>query len=103
MHESTVSRITTNKYVATPHGVFELKYFFNSAVTMTNGSQLGSESVKDMIKKLIHEEQSSNPLSDDAIARVLNRELGVDISRRTVAKYRSMLNIPSSSKRRTLL
>ncbi len=100
MHESTVSRITSNKYVATPHGLFELKYFFNSAVSMNDGSQVASESVKNMLKKLINEEDKSCPLRDEVLAETLNRELGVKISRRTVAKYRSVMDIPSSSKRK---
>ncbi len=103
VHESTVSRITTNKYAATPHGLFEIKYFFNSAVSMSDGSQVGSESVKDMIRKLINGEDKSAPLSDETIVAMLKDRLGVDISRRTVAKYRSALDIPSSSKRRSLL
>lgn len=104
MHESTVSRITSNKYVATPHGLFELKYFFNSAVSMNDGSQVASESVKNMLRKLINEEDKSCPLRDEVLAETLNRELGVKISRRTVAKYRSVMDIPSSSKRkRTIL
>ncbi len=102
MHESTVSRITSNKYVSTPHGTFELKYFFNSAVSLTNGSEVGSEAVKVEIKKLIQEENSENPLTDDQIVQILQKNLGIELSRRTVAKYRSVLNIPSSTKRRTL-
>ncbi len=100
MHESTVSRITTNKYVATPHGVFELKFFFNSALGMDDGSQVGSESVKALIKKMVAEEDPRRPLSDEKIAEVLKKELQVNIARRTVAKYRSALNIASSSKRK---
>ena len=100
MHESTVSRITSNKYVATPHGLFELKYFFNSGVSRSDGSQLASESVKNMIKKLIAEEDKSSPLPDENIAEILYRELGVKISRRTVAKYRSVMDIPTSSRRK---
>ncbi len=103
MHESTVSRITTNKYVATPHGIYVLKYFFNSAVSMNDGSQVGSESVKDLIKKMIAGEDRKNPLSDDAIAKELNMALGVNIARRTVGKYRTLLKIPSSSRRRKVL
>ena len=100
MHGSTVSRITSNKYVATPHGLFELKYFFNSGVSRSDGSQLASESVKNMIKKLIAEEDKSSPLPDENIAEILYRELGVKISRRTVAKYRSVMDIPTSSRRK---
>ncbi len=103
MHESTVSRITTNKYVATPHGIYVLKYFFNSAVSMNDGSQVGSESVKDLIRKMIAGEDPKDPLSDDAIARELNSALGINIARRTVGKYRTLLKIPSSSRRRKVL
>ncbi len=100
MHESTVSRITTNKYVSTPFGIFELKFFFNSSLTMDNGGLVGSESVKAAIKKLVGGENPQKPLSDDAIANNLKKELEVNIARRTVAKYRAALNIPSSSRRK---
>ena len=100
MHESTVSRITSNKYVATPHGVFELKFFFNSALALDDGSEVGSESVKALIKKLISEEDPKSPLSDERLGDILKDTLKVNIARRTVAKYRTALNIPSSSKRR---
>lgn len=100
MHESTVSRITTNKFVATPHGVFELKFFFNSALELDDGSQVGSESVKALIKKLIGEEDNKDPLSDERIAEILKEQLQVNIARRTVAKYRTAMDIPSSSKRK---
>ncbi len=100
MHESTVSRITTNKYVSTPHGIFELKFFFNSALGLDDGSQVGSESVKATIKKLISEENSKKPLSDEKIAEMLKEQLEVNIARRTVAKYRTAMGILSSSKRK---
>jgi RNA polymerase sigma-54 factor len=100
MHESTVSRITTNKYVATPHGIFELKFFFNSALEMDDGTQVGSESVKAIIKKLVSEEDPKHPYSDEKIAAVLKEKLDVNIARRTVAKYRAVLGIESSSKRK---
>lgn len=100
MHESTVSRITTNKYVATPHGTYELKYFFNSGLALEDGSQLGSESVKVLIKKFISEEDPKNPLSDEKIGEMLKDKLKVNIARRTVAKYRTALDIPSSSRRK---
>lgn len=100
MHESTVSRITTSKYVATPHGIFELKFFFNSALGLDDGSQVGSESVKALIKKMIAEENPKKPLSDEKIADMLKDKLQVNIARRTVAKYRSALSIASSSKRK---
>ncbi len=100
MHESTVSRITTNKYVATPHGTFELKFFFNSALELDDGSQVGSESVKALIKKFISEEDPKNPLSDERIGEMLKDYLKVNIARRTVAKYRTAMDIASSSKRK---
>ena len=100
MHESTVSRITTSKYVSTPHGVFELKFFFNSALELDDGTQVGSESVKALIKKMIAKEDSKKPLSDELIGEILKEKLEVNIARRTVAKYRSAMGIPSSSKRK---
>ncbi|KAB1443756.1 RNA polymerase factor sigma-54 [Pseudodesulfovibrio senegalensis] len=100
MHESTVSRITTNKYVSTPHGIFELKFFFNSALDLGDGSQVGSESVKALIKQLISEENPKKPLSDEKIGEILKEKLDVNIARRTVAKYRSAMGIASSSKRK---
>lgn len=100
MHESTVSRITTNKYVSTPYGVYELKFFFNSSLSMDSGEVVGSESVKATIKKMVAEENPKKPLSDDAIACNLKDELEVNIARRTVAKYRAALKIPSSSRRK---
>lgn len=100
MHESTVSRITSNKYAATPYGIFELKYFFNSALSLDDGSEVGSESVKALIKKYIAAEDCKEPLSDERIGELLKEDLKVNIARRTVAKYRTALDIPSSSKRR---
>lgn len=100
MHESTVSRITTSKYAATPHGIFELKFFFNSGLELDDGSQVGSESVKALIKKFISEEDPRSPLSDERLGEMLKDHLKVTIARRTVAKYRTALDIPSSSKRR---
>ncbi len=102
MHESTVSRITSNKYVSTPHGVYELKFFFNSALELDDGSQVGSESVKALIKQLIDNEDPKKPLSDESIGELLKDKLEVKIARRTVAKYRSAMNILSSSKRREI-
>ena len=103
MHESTVSRVTSNKYMATPRGMFELKYFFSAAIPSTGGGEAHSaEAVRHRIKALIAEEDASNVLSDDQIVDIL-REFGVDIARRTVAKYREGLNIPSSVQRRRML
>ncbi len=103
MHESTVSRITSNKYVATPHGVFELKFFFNSGLSLDDGSEVGSESVKAIIKQLVSEEDPAHPLSDEKIVAILKERLDINIARRTVAKYRTMLGIESSSRRRRIL
>lgn len=101
MHESTVSRVTTNKYVHTPRGIFELKYFFNSGISKTDGDSLASESVKLKIKHLVSDEDPKNPLSDQKIVELLKKE-GIMIARRTVAKYRDMLKILPSSKRKKM-
>lgn len=101
IHESTVSRATTNKYVQTPRGLFELKYFFTSAV---GGSGVGdansSEKVKALLKKIIDHEDKKKPLSDQKIAELLKNEHDIKVSRRTIAKYREELNIPSSTQRK---
>ena len=102
LHESTVSRVTTNKYMLTPRGLFELKYFFSSHVGTSTGGEASSTAIRAKIKKLIAEENVKKPLSDNAIAVLLNAE-GIDIARRTVAKYRESLHIPSSSERKVLI
>ena len=102
LHESTVSRVTTNKYMLTPRGLFELKYFFSSHVGTTTGGEASSTAIRAKIKKLIGDENSRKPLSDNAIANLLKEE-GIDVARRTVAKYRESLNIPSSSERKVLI
>ena len=99
MHESTVSRVTTNKYVHTPRGIFELKYFFNSGINKTDGDSVASESVKLKIKALIAKEDTKKPLSDQKIVDLLKID-GIKIARRTVAKYRDVLKILPSSKRK---
>ncbi|CAM2008910.1 RNA polymerase factor sigma-54 [Acanthopleuribacter pedis] len=99
MHESTVSRVVNNKYVHTPRGVFELKYFFRSGLASANGDDVSSLAVKEKIRKLCSEESPAKPYSDATIVKILTRE-GIQIARRTVAKYREELGIPSSSKRR---
>jgi RNA polymerase sigma-54 factor len=100
MHESTVSRVTSNKYMATPRGIFELKYFFTASIAHAEGGEAHSaEAVRFRIRKLIDDEPSSAILSDDTIVKIL-RESGVDIARRTVAKYREAMRIPSSVQRR---
>jgi RNA polymerase sigma-54 factor len=98
MHESTVSRITTNKYVHTPQGIFELKYFFNSSVGMTDGTAVASESVKELIRNIIKNEDKRNPYSDKEIADILLK-YNIKIARRTVAKYREALKILPSKQR----
>jgi RNA polymerase sigma-54 factor len=100
MHESTVSRATANKYVHTPQGIFELKFFFTSSLKAGDGGEeVSAESVKDRIKAIIAEEDPRRPLSDQHIAQILGKE-NIDIARRTVAKYREMMGILPSSKRR---
>src|SRR5580698_222411 len=99
MHESTVSRVTTNKYVHTPQGIFELKFFFNSGISRTNGEDLASQAVKSKIKELVGAEDPKRPHSDQKIVELLKKG-GIDIARRTVAKYREQLGILSSSKRK---
>jgi len=101
MHESTVSRITTNKYVCTPQGTFELKYFFHRGLSSQDGGVISSVNVKEELKKTIHEEGREKPISDQRLAQVLKNK-GIHISRRTVAKYRAQLRIPSSSRRKRL-
>lgn len=99
LHESTVSRVTTNKYIATPRGVFELKYFFSSHVGTATGGECSSTAVCAMLKSMIDSEQPNRPLSDNKLTALLV-EQGVAIARRTVAKYRESMNIPSSSQRK---
>jgi RNA polymerase sigma-54 factor len=100
MHESTVSRVTSNKYMLTPRGVFELRYFFTASIASSAGGDAhSSEAVRHRIRQMIEEEKSADILSDDTIVDML-KENGVDIARRTVAKYREGMNIPSSVQRR---
>ena len=100
MHESTVSRVTANKYMHTPRGIFELKYFFSAAAGSYKGDDSTSTlSIKHKIKKLINDEKPEAVLSDDAIVELLARE-GVKIARRTVTKYREAMNIPGSAQRK---
>jgi RNA polymerase sigma-54 factor len=100
MHESTVSRVTANKYIATSRGIFELKYFFTSAIAAADGGEAHSaEAVRHRIKEMIDAESAQNVLSDDSIVEQLRRA-GIDIARRTVAKYREAMRIPSSVQRR---
>ncbi|BCR05488.1 RNA polymerase sigma-54 factor [Desulfuromonas versatilis] len=101
MHESTISRVTTNKYVQTPQGLFELKFFFNSGISTTQGESIASESVKSKIKEIIGAENPKKPYSDQKIVEIL-KEHGIDIARRTVTKYREMLGVGSSTERKRL-
>lgn len=101
MHESTVSRVTTNKYMHTPVGIFELKYFFNSGISSADGgTDVASEMVKEKIRQLVSKEDPKKPLSDQRLVELLKSD-NIDIARRTVAKYREMLGILSSSKRKS--
>ena len=99
MHESTISRVTTNKYAYTPQGIFELKYFFNSSIKRVHGEDIASASVQDKIKKIIESENPKKPFSDSKMAEML-KDQNIDIARRTVAKYREMLGVLSSNKRK---
>jgi len=101
MHESTVSRVTSNKYMSTPRGLYEMKYFFTTALaSSTGGEDHSAEAVRHRIRQLIDAESPADILSDDTIAEMLKREQGIDVARRTVAKYREGMNIPSSVIRR---
>jgi RNA polymerase sigma-54 factor len=101
MHESTVSRVTSNKYVSTPRGLFEMKYFFTTALGSSTGEgDHSAEAVRHRIKQIIEAEQPADILSDDTIAEMLQKERGIEVARRTVAKYREGMNIPSSVIRR---
>ncbi|MDA8139241.1 MAG: RNA polymerase factor sigma-54 [Desulfobacteraceae bacterium] len=99
MHESTISRVTTNKYAYTPQGIFELKYFFNSSIKRVHGEAIASASVMEKIKRLIESEDARKPFSDSKMAELLRTE-NIDIARRTVAKYREMMGVLPSSKRK---
>jgi RNA polymerase sigma-54 factor len=101
MHESTISRVTTRKYMLTPRGIFELKYFFSRHVSTDSGCECSSTAIRAMIKKLISQEQSKKPLSDNKITQLL-ADSGIKVARRTVAKYRESMNIPPSNERKRL-
>ena len=101
MHESTISRVTTNKYAFTPQGIFELKYFFNSSIRRSHGGSIASASVQEKIRQIIAHEDSKKPYSDDKIAQIL-KEDQIHIARRTVAKYREMLKVLPSNKRKQI-
>lgn len=99
MHESTISRVTTNKYMHTHRGVFEFRYFFSSHVAASDGTEMSSTAIRAKIRKLVAQEEADKPLSDSRIADILSQE-GVQVARRTVAKYREALGIPPSSERK---
>lgn len=102
MHESTISRVTTQKYMDTPRGIFELKYFFSSHVSTENGGECSSTAIRSLIQKLIVAEVPAKPLSDSKMAELL-ADQGIKVARRTIAKYRESLNIPPSNQRKSLL
>ena len=102
MHESTISRVTTQKYMHTPRGIFELKYFFSSHVSTENGGECSSTAIRALIKKLVAAEIQSKPLSDSKMAELL-ADQGINVARRTIAKYRESLGIPPSNQRKSLL
>lgn len=102
MHESTISRVTTQKYMHTPRGIFELKYFFSSHVSTSDGGAASSTAIRALIKKLISNENTAKPLSDNKIAALL-KEQGFNVARRTVAKYREAMHIPPSNERKRLV
>ena len=102
MHESTISRVTTGKYMLTPRGMYEFRHFFSSHVAAADGTEVSSTAIRAKIKKLIAGESSDNPLSDSRIAELLAAD-GAKVARRTVAKYREAMRIAPSSERRTAL
>lgn len=102
MHESTISRVTTQKYMHTPKGIFELKYFFSSHVNTASGGECSSTAIRAMIKKLVADEPAKKPLSDNKLATIL-ADQGIQVARRTVAKYREAMNIPPSNERKRLI
>ena len=101
LHESTISRVTTNKYMQTPTGVYELKYFFSSHVSTADGGTCSATAIRSQIKKLVNNEPVGKPISDNRIAELLSQQ-GIRVARRTVAKYRESMNIPPSNMRKSL-
>ena len=100
MHESTISRVVTNKYMHTPRGIFEMKYFFGSSIHRTSGDDVAAKSVQEEIRKIIKEENHEKPFSDQEIVKSLQKRSGITIARRTVAKYREMMGVLPSSRRK---
>jgi len=101
LHESTVSRVTSQKYMATPRGIFELKYFFGSHVSTDSGGACSATAIRALIKQLVGAEDGKKPLSDSQLSEILGQQ-GIVVARRTVAKYRESLNIPPVNLRKTL-
>ena len=102
MHESTISRVTTQKFMHTPRGIYELKFFFSSHVATDGGGECSSTAIRALIKKLVAAEITTKPLSDNKITQLLE-EQGIQVARRTIAKYRESLGIPPSNQRKQLL
>ena len=102
MHESTISRVTTQKYMHTPRGTLEFKYFFSSHVSTAGGGECSATAIRALIKKLVAAEKSNKPLSDNRLASILS-EQGIKVARRTVAKYRESMAIPPSNERKRLV
>ncbi|MHB1951636.1 MAG: RNA polymerase factor sigma-54 [Acidiferrobacteraceae bacterium] len=102
MHESTISRVTTSKYMWTPRGIFELKYFFSSHVSTSDGGACSATAIRSLIRKYIDQETRSKPVSDSQIVEILEQQ-GINVARRTIAKYRESLNIPPSHQRKSLI
>jgi len=102
MHESTISRVTSNKYIHTPQGIFELKYFFNSSINTARGENVASESVKEKIREILSKEDGQNPYSDQELVEILKKQ-DILIARRTVTKYREMLGVLPSTRRKQVV
>ena len=100
VHETTVSRAVSGKYMQTPQGIFEMKYFFTAGIETASGNGMSNTSVKDMIAEIFEKEDASKPLSDQEVVRMLKEKEGITIARRTVAKYRTELNILPSNLRK---
>jgi RNA polymerase sigma-54 factor len=101
LHESTVSRVTTRKYMLTPRGVYELKYFFGSHVATDKGGACSATAIRALIKQMVTEENPKKPLSDNQLTEVLLKQ-GIVVARRTIAKYRESLSIPAANQRKSL-
>ena len=101
MHESTISRVTTQKYLHTPNGIFEFKYFFSSHVSTQGGGECSATAIKAFLKQIVEQEDARKPLSDEAIAKQLQAR-GINVARRTIAKYREAMAIPPSSERKQI-